>query len=277
PDSAAGKKGRCTVCGAITVIPSSTIEIEEPSENPPPVQPPDPNPDIKIVEPELIAPPAPSVPTAPATPASAPTAPKAIVGLAPTAPEKKSLSCAMLAVFAVGVLFVLAAIAGVLFWLLVWPQFKNRFVSTDLEIKAPSTIHLLETAEESYRDKFSFYSSRISGDPSLQSAGMLGSDAIAAAEAPPGPAKPFGGYVFRILSAQGAHAPGGSVTYRDARGQMKSKYAILAYPAQYGDAKRTFLRGPDGAIYAKDFGNNTARIAEAIKNFDPDESWTRTK
>lgn len=279
PDSAAGKKGRCTVCGTITVIP--LFEVEQPSDDPPAPSAPSKSADelsasIRVVDPAQLAEPAPV--TAPALAAQpglvlSPTTEKPAETAPP--PAKKGMSCAMLGLIVLGVLFALAAAAGLLLYFLVWPMIKDRYGSAAAETQAQATIHVLETAEESYRNKFDFYASRISGDPSLESAGFLESTAIAQAEAPPGAGKPFGAYCFRILSAQGAHAPGGAASYRDSTGQMKFKYAILAYPAVYGAAKKTYLRGPDGAIYFKDLGSSTPKVAVALRTFDPDETWTR--
>jgi hypothetical protein len=31
----------------------------------------------------------------------------------------------------------------------------------------------------------------------------------------------------------------------------------------------------DGVVYQKDLGPETAKLAEAIQSFDPDDTWTR--
>src|SRR5262245_14649323 len=43
---------------------------------------------------------------------------------------------------------------------------------------------------------------------------------------------PFNGYLFRLLTAQGAAAPGGAKSYIS-NGEMKDGFALLAYPAEY--------------------------------------------
>jgi hypothetical protein len=91
------------------------------------------------------------------------------------------------------------------------------------------------------------------------------------------PAKgaPWQGYRYRILTAQGSQAPGGAKSYiKD--GKMTEGYALLAWPAKWGDTGvMSFIIGTDGVAYEKDLGRNTAAVAQSIKAFDPDASWTR--
>ena len=84
---------------------------------------------------------------------------------------------------------------------------------------------------------------------------------------------PFHGYFFRILKAQGPHAPGGAKEYvKD--GKMTGGFALLAYPAEYrSSGVMTFIVGPDGRVYQKDLGDGTAETARAMTTFDPDSSW----
>jgi len=86
--------------------------------------------------------------------------------------------------------------------------------------------------------------------------------------------RPYHGYFYRILTAQGPHAAGGPRDYvRD--GRMTGGFALIAYPAEYRDSGvMTFLVGPPGIVYQKDLGEKTAEAAAAIKTYDPDESWT---
>jgi Protein of unknown function (DUF2950) len=84
---------------------------------------------------------------------------------------------------------------------------------------------------------------------------------------------PFHGYYFRILTAQGKHAPGGAKDYIS-EGRMTGGFAFIAYPAAYGSSGvKTFMAGPNGRIYEKDLGPNTANTASAITEYDPDASW----
>ena len=86
--------------------------------------------------------------------------------------------------------------------------------------------------------------------------------------------QPFHGYLYRILTGQGANAKGGAHSYLE-DGKMTRGFAILAYPAQYRiSGVMTFIVSRDGQIFQKDLGPNTVSEAKAITNFDPDESWS---
>jgi hypothetical protein len=37
----------------------------------------------------------------------------------------------------------------------------------------------------------------------------------------------------------------------------------------------TFMVNHDGVVYSKDLGADTAKVAEAIDLFDPDDTWKR--
>ena len=93
-------------------------------------------------------------------------------------------------------------------------------------------------------------------------------------EAPPSySAVPYYGYYFRILTAQGKHAPGGAKSYLS-NGKMTGGFAFIAYPAGYrSSGVKTFIAGPDGIVYEKDLGTATARIASGMTQYDPDPSW----
>jgi hypothetical protein len=85
---------------------------------------------------------------------------------------------------------------------------------------------------------------------------------------------PFYGYYFKILTAQGASAAGGSKSYLVA-GQMSAGFALVAWPAQY-DATgiMTFVVNQDGVVREKDLGPETDSIASAMTQFNPDGSWS---
>jgi hypothetical protein len=88
--------------------------------------------------------------------------------------------------------------------------------------------------------------------------------------------KPFHGYYFKILTQQGAHAPGGKYSYI-INGNMIGGFAMVAWPAGYGDSGiMTFIVNQQGRVYQKDLGKETAKKAEAIKEYDPDETWMRS-
>ena len=87
--------------------------------------------------------------------------------------------------------------------------------------------------------------------------------------------QPFHGYYFRILKGQGKHADGGAYNYV-VKGKMILGFAIIAYPAAYGNSGiMTFIVNQEGTIYQKKLGKNTTRRAEALKIFDPDNTWIK--
>lgn len=105
--------------------------------------------------------------------------------------------------------------------------------------------------------------------------GPLVASAAAEGYAPgkPNARAPYRGYHFRILTAQGKHAPGGAKSYIVA-GRMTDGFAILAYPAEYrSSGVMTFIVGSGGIVYQKDLGRQTGVLAKALKRYDPDTSW----
>ena len=84
---------------------------------------------------------------------------------------------------------------------------------------------------------------------------------------------PFHGYYFRIVTKQGANAPGGAKDYV-VNGKMSGGFALLAWPAQYDTTGvMTFIVNRDGTIHENDLGSDTGTAAEAITSYDPDSSW----
>jgi Protein of unknown function (DUF2950) len=89
------------------------------------------------------------------------------------------------------------------------------------------------------------------------------------------PSAPYRGYYYHILQTQGAGAPGGAKNYI-VDGKMTGGFAFVAYPAEYrSSGVMTFIVGPDGVVYRKDLGKNTAVLAKAMKEFNPDPTWTK--
>lgn len=88
---------------------------------------------------------------------------------------------------------------------------------------------------------------------------------------------PYHGYYYRILTAQGPSAPDGAYDYV-VRGHMLAGFALVAFPAQYGNSGvMTFLVNHDGIVYQKDLGPRTREIAMAMRAFDPDPTWTKAE
>ncbi|MGB7750719.1 MAG: DUF2950 family protein, partial [Candidatus Acidiferrales bacterium] len=88
---------------------------------------------------------------------------------------------------------------------------------------------------------------------------------------------PFHGYYFRMLTRQGANAPGGAKDYI-VNGKMTGGFAFVAYPAQYRNSGvMTFIINQDGDLLQKDLGTDTAQTAAAMAEFNPDPSWTQVQ
>ena len=67
-----------------------------------------------------------------------------------------------------------------------------------------------------------------------------------------GTAKPYHGYYFRILDAQGPSAPGGAHDYR-VKNKLIGGFGLVAWPAKYGvTGIHTFIVNQNGAVYQKD-------------------------
>jgi hypothetical protein len=84
---------------------------------------------------------------------------------------------------------------------------------------------------------------------------------------------PFNGYLFKPLDRQGQSAPGGAMDYRQ-EGQLTRGWAVLAYPAVYGETGiMSFLCSSHGIVYEQDLGDQTDQIVAEIDAFDPDSPW----
>ncbi len=84
---------------------------------------------------------------------------------------------------------------------------------------------------------------------------------------------PFNGYFFRILTSQGPYAPGGARNYV-VNGRMTGGFAFVAYPAEYrSSGVMTLIIDQSGAIYEKDLGPDTTKLAQAMSAYDPDSTW----
>ncbi len=89
--------------------------------------------------------------------------------------------------------------------------------------------------------------------------------------------EPYFGYHFRVLTAQGNHAPGGRYNYV-INGNMIGGFALVAFPASYGESGvMTFLVSHHGKVYQKDLGPHTVAVAREMREYNPDSSWTEVK
>jgi hypothetical protein len=88
---------------------------------------------------------------------------------------------------------------------------------------------------------------------------------------------PFNGYMFRILTSQGPHAPGGVKNYI-VDGKMSAGFAFVAYPVDYrSSGVMTFIVDESGTIYEKDLGPDSTKIAQAMTAYDPDSTWHKVE
>jgi hypothetical protein len=84
---------------------------------------------------------------------------------------------------------------------------------------------------------------------------------------------PYHGYYFRVLTRQGAAAPGGALDYM-VGDHLLAGHALLAFPAAYGESGvMSFMVGEAGIVYEADLGEDTLAVAGAIESFDPGEGW----
>lgn len=86
--------------------------------------------------------------------------------------------------------------------------------------------------------------------------------------------RPYHGYRYRVLTAQGPHAEGGAYDYIQ-NGLMFGGFGLIAYPETYGvSGVMTFIVNQDGAIYEKNLGKETSSLVQKITRFDPDATWS---
>lgn len=90
--------------------------------------------------------------------------------------------------------------------------------------------------------------------------------------------RPFQGYFYRILTRRSANAPGGEMDYLDENGLLTRGYAVIAWPAKYGNSGvMTFVINHRGLVFEKDLGSDTAQVVAAIDSYDPDTTWSPTE
>ena len=160
------------------------------------------------------------------------------------------------------------------------------------ELDAIQTCLAFVDAENEYADKdrgdgAGVYAQRIVSTPGKKDGlfwrddrdpsplGELAAQASAEGYKVDGQGAPYHGYYFRILKGQGSDASGGAFNYV-VKGKMIGGFALIAYPAEYGNSGvTTFLVNHAGTVYQKDLGNRTEAIARRVTLFDPDQTWKK--
>jgi len=88
---------------------------------------------------------------------------------------------------------------------------------------------------------------------------------------------PFHGYYFKILTRQGKNVPGGKYNYI-VNGNMVGGFALVAFPSNWGKSGvMTFIVNQQGKVYQKNLGPDTMKIAQRMKSYNPDKTWTPVK
>src|ERR1700756_2644205 len=154
------------------------------------------------------------------------------------------------------------------------------------ELDAIQTSLAFVDAENEYADKdrgdgAGVYAQRIVSSPGKKDGlywpsdnndsplGKLAADASAEGYKAGSEPQPYHGYYYRVLTKQGASAPGGAMSYI-VKGKMIGGFALVAYPAEYGNSGvMTFMVSHAGTVFEKDLGDLTEVIAKRVKSFDP--------
>ena len=85
----------------------------------------------------------------------------------------------------------------------------------------------------------------------------------------------YHGYHYRILTAQGSQAVGGTLDYIIDK-HMTAGFGLIMWPAQFGETGvMTFMVNQDGKVFEKNLGPDTAEKAARIGSFNPDASWRK--
>jgi hypothetical protein len=146
-----------------------------------------------------------------------------------------------------------------------------------------------EYAEKDRGDGVGLYAQRIVSSPGKKDGlywpsdsndsplGQLAADASAEGYKAGSEPQPYHGYYYRILTQQGASAPGGALNYV-VKGKMIGGFALVAYPADYGNSGvMTFMVSHAGTVYQRDLGENTEARVKSMTSFDPDKTWIKVE
>jgi hypothetical protein len=85
--------------------------------------------------------------------------------------------------------------------------------------------------------------------------------------------KPYHGYYFAALKAQGPNAAGGQSNYVTSK-TTSTGFALVAWPADYGvSGVHSFIVSQDGVVYEKDMGQRANKTVVPLTRYDPDATW----
>jgi hypothetical protein len=102
-------------------------------------------------------------------------------------------------------------------------------------------------------------------------------EGYSASQNPTGEPRPYHGYLYRILTAQGQAAPGGAEDYV-INGKLLGGFAVVAWPVDYGSSGiMTFVTNYTGDVYQKDLGEDTDKLAGKMTEYNPDSSWKKAE
>ena len=83
------------------------------------------------------------------------------------------------------------------------------------------------------------------------------------------------GYHYKLLRAQGPHAPGGAYDYM-VNGRLFGGFAVVAWPARYGETGiKTFMVSHGGEVFERDLGPDGAKKVETMTSFNPGPGWDK--
>jgi hypothetical protein len=129
------------------------------------------------------------------------------------------------------------------------------------------------------------YASKLESSPGKHD-GLYWPTQVGEPESPLGPAflkaraqaagsEGYYGYRYKLLTAQGPHAPGGAYDYV-VNGKLFGGFGVMAWPVRYQDTGvKSFIVNHDGQVYERDLGPKSAEKAAATKAFDPAPGWTK--
>lgn len=177
-------------------------------------------------------------------------------------------------------LMIVVAIIAIIAAIAIPSLLRSRMAAN--QTAAAASCKAFAEAEEIYRrtdydqDGVLEYAQTLKGDNSLlettAGAGNLAlvDKTFANAEGGPDSASPKAGYVFTVLTSQGASATGGARSYI-VNGNMTLGYALSAVPGAYdGTGRDTFCISNNGTIFQKD---QQANPAVHLTQFNPDNTW----